>query len=93
MPLYDTWTWLYEHDGVNQELVQVAYTATGETDEATNGIDDGATPAFGVDDLSERETSPPYVVPLAGIRITLRVVELDSREVRQTAVVSKFSPE
>lgn len=88
-PTYDTWTWFYEHDGVNQN--NGVYVSSGTADEATNGIDDDG--FNGVDDAGERETSPPYPVPLTGIKITLRVIELDTRQVRQTSVVSKFTPE
>lgn len=47
----------------------------------------------GTDDVGERETSPPYPVPLRGVRATLRIYEPDSRQVRQATVVSDFTPQ
>lgn len=89
IPTYDTWTWAYEHDGLNQ--VNGRHFATGVADEGANGLDDNN--VNGVDDVDERETSPPYPYPLRGLQVTIRVVELDTRQVRQTTVVSKFMPE
>ena len=40
----------------------------------------------GVDDPLERETSPPYPVPLAGVKVVLRVYERDARQVREASV-------
>ena len=65
-------------------------------DEGTNGLDDPAddTGVVGlVDDLNERETSPPYPVPLRGVEILLRAQEYSTRQVRQTSVVGNFLPE
>lgn len=83
-PIYDTWSYFYEHDGVDQ--------ATGAgVDLATNGIDDDN--ANGVDDVAERETSPPYPVPLRGIQVRLRAAEPETRQVRQATVVQDFLPQ
>jgi hypothetical protein len=93
---YDTWTWAYEHDGIDQD--------DGNTlaDEATDGLDGTslnpmtgamAGQGNGVDDSGERETEPPYASPLRGIQITLRVIELGTRQVRQSTVVSRLMPE
>jgi hypothetical protein len=84
VPTYDTWTWAYEQDGVDQD-------GDGVTDEATDGIDNDG--VRGVDDPGERETNPPYARPLRGIQITLRVIELNTRQVRQSTVVSRLMPE
>ncbi len=84
IPTFDTWTWYYEHDGIDQDN-------DGLVDEGSNGIDDDN--QNGVDDAGERETHPPYSTPLRGLKVTLRAIELDSRQVRQTSVVSKLSPE
>jgi hypothetical protein len=46
-----------------------------------------------VDDVTERETSPPYPFPLRGIQITLRIIDPDSRQSRQITVVNDFTPE
>ena len=81
---YDTWTGFYEHDGVDQDGV-------GGVDQGTNGFDDDAT--NGVDDVAERETSPPYAVPLRGVQIRIRIIDRDTRQVRQMTVSSNFVPE
>ena len=89
---YDTWSLQYESDGLNQDLDAV-------TDEGTNGLDNPdpnlaanlQNPA--VDDVTERETSPPYPFPLRGIQITLRIIDPDSRQSRQITVVNDFTPE
>jgi hypothetical protein len=97
IPTYDTWTWAYEHDGIDQDLDNPTLV-----DEATDGLDgthlDLMTGALtnqinGVDDPGERETQPPYASPLRGIEITLRVIELDTRQVRQSTIVSRLMPE
>ncbi len=71
-------------------------------DEATDGLDtdeyvniSSATIGrqFGVDDVGERETSPPYPIPLRGIQVRIRLYEPDSRQVRQATVTSDFTPE
>lgn len=82
--VYDTWTVLYEHDGIDQD-------SNGIIDQGTNGFDDNN--LNGVDDVSERETSPPYPVPLRGIQVRLRIIDTDSRQVRQVTVASDFVPE
>lgn len=81
---YDTWSFHYESDGDDQD-------GDGDTDEGTNGIDDDAT--NGVDDVGERETSPPYPHPLRGIQVRIRMLDHDSRQVRQMTVTSDFTPE
>lgn len=82
--IYDTWSFHYEHDGIDQDGVL-------GPDQGTNGRDTNST--NGVDDLSERETAPPYPVPLRGIQVTIRIIEPDSRQVRQVSVVSDFTPD
>ena len=47
----------------------------------------------GVDDPKERETSPPYPVPLRGLQVKIRVYEPDSQTVRQATVTSSFIPQ
>jgi prepilin-type N-terminal cleavage/methylation domain-containing protein len=94
LPTYCTWSLQYEKDGINQD--GDTYTdANGNTqpliDEGTDGIDNNG--ANGVDDLGERETSPPYPVPLRGVRVRIRLIEDDSRQVRQITVTSDFTPE
>jgi len=82
--VYDTWTWNYEHDGIDQ-------FGDGVVDWATDGLDNDN--ARGADDVAERETSPPYPVPLRGIQVRLRIIDRNSRQVRQLTVSSDFVPE
>mgnify|MGYP001556462838 CR=1 FL=1 len=82
--VWDSGTLFYEHDGVDQD-------GNGIIDQGTDGVDnDGVN---GVDDVGERETSPPYPVPLRGIQVRLRIIDPDSRQVRQVTVSSDFIPE
>ncbi len=81
---YDTWSLHYEYDGVDQ-------FNDGLIDLGTNGLDDDG--ANGVDDVNERETSPPYPYPLRGIQVRFRVLDVDSRQVRQVTVATDFIPE
>jgi hypothetical protein len=82
---YDTWSFHYEHDGIQQ-------TPAGP-DKGTNGLDDNATTNAGVDDMSERETSPPYPYPLRGLRVKIRVYEPGTKQVREITIVQSFVPE
>jgi len=94
VPIYDycTWSTHYERNGVDED-------GDNQTDEGTNGFDDLVTVGasqiyrYGVDDAEERETSPPYPVPLRGIQIRIRTWDPDSRQIRQATVVSDFVPE
>ena len=93
--VYDTWSEHYEKDGIDQDN-------DGLVDEGTNGFDDLEIDpnnptgpriiANGVDDVAERETSPPYDVPLRGIQVKLRVYEREARQVREATVVRSFVP-
>ena len=79
---YDTWTPVYEVDGVAQN---------GTTDQATNGLDDDG--ANGVDDTNERDTMPPYPYAVRGLKVSLRLVEKNTKQVRQASVIHSFVPE
>lgn len=81
--VYCTWSDHYERDGVDQNGDAVA-------DAATNGFDDNGT--GGVDDITERDTMPPYPYPLRGIQVKIRVFEPDSQQVREMTVVQDFLP-
>ena len=83
---YDTWSLDYERDGIDQDD-----GGSGLVDEGTDGLDNNT--ANGVDDVGERETSPPYPVPLRGIQIRLRMYDNSTRQVRQNTVVADFIPE
>jgi hypothetical protein len=78
---YDTWSYHYEHDGVNE-----ANPASPSTnpDPATDGFQD---------DVGKYETSPPYPVPLRGIKVIIRCYEPDSRQFHEVSVVESFVPE
>jgi len=83
-PCYDTWSMSYERDGIDQDR-------DGLIDEGTDGIDNDGNGM--VDDPAEFETSPPYPVPLRGIKVIIRAYEPDSRQVRQSSIVSDLMPE
>jgi hypothetical protein len=86
-PTWDTWPTHYENNGFNEDF-GVNPTFRNTLDQGDNGFDDDNTNS--VDDVGERETSPPYVAVLSSIQITLRMVESDSRQVRQISVVHDF---
>lgn len=79
--VYDTWSYHYENDNVSQ------YN-DGYSDRGTNGIDDDN--QYGVDDLGERETFPPYNVPLRGVKVIMRIYERDARQTREVSVTHSF---
>ncbi len=88
--VYCTWSMHYEHDGIDQDNDGVADEATDGIDNPESGFPNGRN---GVDDVLERETSPPYPIPLRGISITIRMIERDSQQVRQLTVMTDFTPE
>ena len=81
---YDTWSYHYEHDGIDQDN-------DGLIDEGANGLDDDG--ANGVDDIYERETSPPYPSPLRAMQVKLRLYEPDTRQIREATVTRSFVPQ
>ncbi len=82
--VYDTGSLHYENNGIDDG-------GTAGADLATNGLDDDN--LNGVDDLAERDTMPPYASQLRGVRITIRVYEPSSLQVRQVTIVQDFLPE
>jgi hypothetical protein len=89
---YDTWSRSYEHDGVNQNQNRTGgMNPVALVDEGTNGVDDDG--SNGVDDVNERETQPPYLHPLRGIEIKIRVYEPGTRQMRQATVATDFIAE
>jgi len=92
---YDTWSLHYENNGIDEDD-----GGTGLRDEGTDGIDnDTSGVGLGlVDDVGdgtpanpgERETQAPFAAPLRGIKITIRVYEPSSKQVRQVTVVQDF---
>ena len=83
--VYDTWSLHYEHDGFDQDD-----GGAGPFDEGTDGLDSDSNGI--VDDPGERETFPPYPVPLRGIQVKIRVFDPDSRQIRELTVVQDFLP-
>ena len=80
---YDTWSFHYENEGINGSG-QGAGTAT-------NGFDDGPNGANGiVDDPTEWISSPPYLTPLRGIQVKIRVFEPDSRQIKEVTIEQDF---
>jgi Tfp pilus assembly protein PilE len=82
---FDPWSYHYEHDGIQQPR------GGNNPDAGTNGFDDDGNGI--VDDIGERETSPPYPVPLRGIKIRIRCYEPDSRQVHEISIIHSFVPE
>jgi hypothetical protein len=81
--VYDTWSTHYEANGRDED-------ADGTVDEFNDGRDNNSDGA--IDDSGERETSPPYPVPLRGVEIRIRCYEPSSRQVRQVTVRHTFVP-
>lgn len=79
--IYDTWSFHYENDGINQD-------GDALVDEGTDGFDSDN--SLGVDDPAERETSPPYPVPLRALQARFRVYQQDSRQIREVSIVQNF---
>ncbi len=101
-PTFDTYTSSYERDGFLQNSRFDASTnifegtlwttTTAGADLGANGIDDDATttpPYPGVDGVSERETSPPFDVHPEAIRVTVRLENPTTRQVRQSSVIHR----
>ena len=91
--IWDTWSRHYEYDGIDNN-------GNGLIDEFTNGVDDNNNGLIDEPNIyydngtstGEQEAPPPYRSPLRGIKITLRVMEPDSKEVREVTVVHEFVP-
>lgn len=89
---YDTWSYHYENDGLDQDNgISTIETWRNFDDQGTDGLDNDN--ANGVDDPGERETAPPYDTPLRGIQVKLRVYDRDSRQIREATVTRNFVPQ
>ena len=67
--------------------------ATGSAggDFGTDGLDHATLGTVGVvDDSGEFDTSPYYAAPLRGIRVTIRVYEPNSKQIREAVVIQNF---
>jgi hypothetical protein len=91
--VYDTWSFHYENNGIDEDgaLALPAQQWRKIVDQAVDGMDNDG--ALGVDDVGERETSPPYDKPLRGMQAIIRTYERDSRSIRQVRVNQHFMPE
>jgi hypothetical protein len=80
---YDLWPAGYE------------YYTVGLPNPNTNGqgVNGFADNNNGVDNPTERNTSPPYPVPLRGIQIKIRVWEPTTQQVREVTVAETFLPD
>lgn len=67
------------NDGIDQPTVDLSDPPDGILD--PDGIPD---------DPAERETSPPYPVPLRGIEIRIRCIEPSTKEIRQITIRHAF---
>ncbi|MCA9174560.1 MAG: hypothetical protein KDB14_08740 [Planctomycetales bacterium] len=86
---YDSWSNFYETNGQDEDR-------DGVTDEGADGIDvPTGTPGVGngIDSFDEHETAPPYGSPPRGIKVTVRLYESDTRQIRQMSAMSDFIPE
>jgi hypothetical protein len=102
---YDTFSRHYEYDGFPAYTLSTAlavnlthtskrlnqpYSNDILIDAGMNGIDDNGNGL--VDEPYERDAPPPYEKPLRGIRVSIRVIEPDSKAIRQATVVHEFIP-
>jgi prepilin-type N-terminal cleavage/methylation domain-containing protein len=85
---YDTWSTHYESNGINEDGDLDTDGVTPLIDEGTDGRDNNGD---GIpDDPAERETSPPYPVPLRGIEVRIRCIEPTTKEIRQITIRHAF---
>lgn len=101
--VYDTWSFHYENNGINEDAewfdgtgMSPASAFAGQTwrsavDQGTDGLDNNR--ILGVDDVNERETTPPYDKPMRGMQVLIRAYERDSRAIRQVKVNQHFMAE
>jgi|GEM_PF-895082 len=81
---YCTWSSKYEYDGFDQD-------GRLGPDQATNNLDDDN--IGGADDPGELETLPPYPHRLRGIKVSMRIMDSGTRQVRQSDVIHDFIAE
>ncbi len=92
---YDTWSMHYENNGINENAALPADTGTNGLDDNNNGIIDDplVLDANGNVTGGEADTTAPFAAQLRGVRITIRVYEPSSQQVRQMTVVGDFLPD
>ncbi len=65
-------------------------TWPNQIDEGLNGVDEvGSGP--GVDDITEKESPPPFPNPLPGIQVRVRILDPVTQNIRQTMVTQHFN--
>lgn len=80
---YDTWTTLYESNGLDDD-------GTLGVDQGINGVDDSV-PTDGLpDDASEDEAPPPYSRRVPAIEVRIRCYDPASKQIRQTTIRKQF---
>jgi hypothetical protein len=82
--VFDTWSRHYEYDGIDND-------GDGQIDEFSDGIDNNGNGYVDEPEL-ERDALPPFEAPLRGIKVIIRVMEQDSRQVREVSTVHEFVP-
>ncbi|TWU16773.1 hypothetical protein Poly21_39790 [Allorhodopirellula heiligendammensis] len=105
-PAFDTYTSAYERDSYyqNRRFNSPLFMGTkwepfntadlSITDLAADGIDTNSSlfpGQFGTDDPSERETSAPFLETPQAIRVTVRLENVGTRQLRQMSVVHSDS--
>jgi len=83
LSVYDTWSTHYEFNGIDENSDTYFDAGADGYDNNQNGI---------VDEVAERDTVPPYSVPLRGLEVRIRCYEPSSRQVRQVTVRHTFVP-
>ena len=99
-PAFDTYSFFYENDGIYQnynsagtpgtqwsKLDQAVVPSGVIVDAGSDGLDGDAN--YGPDDVGERETSPPFLSPAESIKVTIRIENPSTRQVRQASVVHR----
>jgi len=80
-PTYDTWSFHYESNGINEDNDSAIDEGSNDTDDNGDGI---------TDEFAEFETAPPYAVSLRAVRVRIRCYEPGSQQIRQISVVHSF---
>ncbi len=88
--IYDTWSLSYERDGINQTTDPNMAVPDPFIDTGADGLDNNNNGV--TDELSEYEAPPPYTTALRGIKVTIRVIDPDTRQVAQTTIIADFTP-
>ncbi len=81
LPYYDTWSTSYENTGIGNPA---------KAGQGTNGFDVNNTGVVG--SPGDALTGPPFLAPLRGIQVKIRVFEPDSRAIREVTVTADFLP-